>query len=160
MHLQRLAADLRKLFGDDNAVDLKHPLFLSVTHLDLLDGIDTENKVWMKCLSTLPALTHLALTAPNEDDLPLMRDILGASPRMQILLAVFDDSSACAATSFAAGIHFVHARLVVGLDDGEGADWERDARGGEGMWNRAENFVARKRRGEIKDRELLFYGRR
>ncbi|KAJ7699011.1 hypothetical protein B0H17DRAFT_317412 [Mycena rosella] len=63
MCLQRLSANLLELFGQHSAGDLKHPLFRSVTHIGLIDGIEAGDVVWMKRLSTLPALrTWCSLT--------------------------------------------------------------------------------------------------
>ncbi|KAJ7699042.1 hypothetical protein B0H17DRAFT_317742 [Mycena rosella] len=119
------------------------------------------------------SLTHLAFEAPNEPN-PLIHNILGATPRIQVLLIVFDVSYGPQASSFVEGIDFLDPRLVVALYDDYCRDWERGARDGKDIWMRAEEFVARKRQGEItgasdlfvayplatsKGRRLLFHGR-
>ncbi|KAJ6546089.1 hypothetical protein DFH09DRAFT_1367519 [Mycena vulgaris] len=78
----------------------------------------------------LPTLTHLCLSRILMPE-PLEK-LLKASPRLQLLV-----------------IPFVDPRLVLATY-GEGlSDWETGARGGEDIWARAENFLARKRRKEI-----------
>ncbi|KAJ7699024.1 hypothetical protein B0H17DRAFT_1196610 [Mycena rosella] len=154
MHVQRLTGSLARLFGRKTAVDWEHPLFGSVTHIYLLDWITMEEEIWMKHLSTLPALTHLAFTRPDHSN--LLRNILGVSPRLQVLLVLFHSQEAGGASLFLDEIDFSDVRLVVGMYvDDYFADWERGARGGEDIWIRADGFVARKRRGEIKEDRYL-----
>ncbi|KAJ7699025.1 hypothetical protein B0H17DRAFT_1196611 [Mycena rosella] len=148
MHVQRLTVRLGDLFSDDrdpDAIDLGHPMFGSMTHLDLLDDL----RGWMQRFSTLPALTHLAFTGPHLENLPIMQGILEASPRIQVLLLSFFFGEEDDARLVAARIKFVDARVVVGLYGDYRTDWERGARSGDDQWIRAEKFVARKRRGEI-----------
>ncbi|KAJ7699047.1 hypothetical protein B0H17DRAFT_317785 [Mycena rosella] len=171
MHLQRLNASLRQLFADSDdaefAVDFEHPLFNSVTHLDLSDEPYTDGQyaVWVKGLSTLPALTHLAFTSPYTTSLATMQSILAASPRLQVLLPTFPANSATEADMIGYDdeitldldeleqIGPLDPRLVVGLyaDVNYYEDWECGARGKKDIWTRAEEFLARKRDGEIKE---------
>ncbi|KAJ7699046.1 hypothetical protein B0H17DRAFT_1049990 [Mycena rosella] len=150
MRIQRLSANLRELFRRDgeSAVDLEHPMFNSVTHLELLDDLGTKTEVWMKRLSTLSTLTHLSFSPPDGDNLPLMQNILAATPRIQVLLISFFFGEEEDARLVAARIKFVDARLVVGMYGDYRADWERGARGGDDQWIRADGFVARKGAGK------------
>ncbi|KAJ7093493.1 hypothetical protein C8R44DRAFT_890716 [Mycena epipterygia] len=69
MHIRCLSVNLGDLFRNKGnevvSVDLEHPLFASLTHLDLFDEMDIEDdegQDWLKSLSTLPALTHFGFS--------------------------------------------------------------------------------------------------
>ncbi|KAJ7749694.1 hypothetical protein B0H16DRAFT_1691808 [Mycena metata] len=59
VNLRRLSLCLSLLF--DTAVDFTHPIFRSLTHLDLFDSVQHGVMGLLPFIPTLPALTHLAL---------------------------------------------------------------------------------------------------
>jgi hypothetical protein len=161
MNVQRLSVDVRQLFresenkDEDSPVDLEHPLFAAVTHLDIFDDIDIEEEQpegmqWLQSLSILPALTHLAFsTAPNPQ---VLHDVLENCPRIRVLLVVFPITDTNGAKAYMEELSIVDARLVVATYIDYYSDWERGARGGEDIWVRAEKFIARKMCGEVEGR--------
>ncbi|KAJ6468556.1 hypothetical protein C8R47DRAFT_806213 [Mycena vitilis] len=146
MPLQRLSADLGALFG--GAVDLAHPIFSSLTHLDMMDLGDYE---WepeiLSHLRALDALTHLAITR----DVPMhsAQALLERFPRIQLVLLLYVSSE----VDFYQRMQIPHiydVRLVMGCCNEEyWANWEGSARGLPCLWSLGDEFVARKRRGEI-----------
>ncbi|KAF7366173.1 hypothetical protein MVEN_00494300 [Mycena venus] len=76
MPLQRLSLSLQELFG--SSPDLKHPLFDSVTHLDICDRADRGAAISLAYaqIPALPALTRLALEfhVPKEVALTLLEE--------------------------------------------------------------------------------------
>lgn len=130
----------------DNQLPLTHPLFLSVTYLDILPASEVPG-VWADWshLAALPALTHLCLG----------KEILGAilpqlvvqCPRLVVIsTAIF---SASQADLFADNLPVNDVRVVVRIILDYVVDWETGARSGVDFWVRAERFITRKRRGEI-----------
>ncbi|KAJ7865407.1 hypothetical protein B0H13DRAFT_2067808 [Mycena leptocephala] len=137
MNIQRLSVDSESR-DEDSPVDLEHPLFAAVTHLDIFDDIDIEEEEpegmqWLQSLSILPALTHLAFsTAPNPR---VLHDVLENCPHIRVLLVVFPITDTNGAKAYVEELSVVDARL--------------GARGGKDIWIRAEEFMTRKRRGEV-----------
>ncbi|KAJ7342758.1 hypothetical protein DFH08DRAFT_962804 [Mycena albidolilacea] len=170
MHIRRLSVDVRQLFGLDNdvygrddstelEVDLDHPLFGAVTHLDLFDEVDIEDEepeqlTWLlQDPSKLPALTYLAFnTQPN----PLvLQKLLTSYPQLHVLIVAFNAKEEDLAVGYMEELTIADPRLAVATYANYYIDWELGARGGDDLWVRSEGFVSRKRRGEIEAGELL-----
>ncbi|KAJ6546092.1 hypothetical protein DFH09DRAFT_653706 [Mycena vulgaris] len=156
MHLQRLGVDLGELFAkedgndEDPTVDLGHPLFASITHLDVFDELapdDEHDPDWLTGLAALPALTHLSFSSLVNPE--TLERILKASTRIQILVVTFAALEADVAREFVRELDVHDPRLVVTTYKEYFADWEQGARGGDDIWVRAEHFLEQKRRGEI-----------
>ncbi|KAJ6484638.1 hypothetical protein C8R45DRAFT_998871 [Mycena sanguinolenta] len=125
MHLQRLSLALEDIFGD--SPDLAHPLFGSITHLDLCDAVDSLalNLAYAQ-IPALPALTHLAVPFDVPRDIALM--LLEQCPRLQLLLLLWPRS--CADLYEQTLVHGVYdVRFVIGLLDDYWKDWEDGAKG-------------------------------
>ncbi|KAJ7285312.1 hypothetical protein C8J57DRAFT_1498144 [Mycena rebaudengoi] len=159
MRLQRLGICLEELFAVDAndvyespQVDFEHPLFETVTHLDIFDDVqndEEEDKEWLEQLPVLPALTHLAFNGPPS--LSTIRHILSESPRLCVLLVTYPKLQAQGAREFADSIDVEDPRLVVAVNEvNYYDDWEAGARGREDIWFRADAFVAAKSRGLIR----------
>ncbi|KAJ7623845.1 hypothetical protein DFH06DRAFT_1230462 [Mycena polygramma] len=85
MQLRRFTIDLQRLFRVSGFIDFKHPMFVSVTHLDILRDIaDTQDLGAFRYLAMLPALTHLCLG--NAAPLQLFRDILSRCKSLEVLI--------------------------------------------------------------------------
>ncbi|KAJ7830295.1 hypothetical protein B0H14DRAFT_1197785 [Mycena olivaceomarginata] len=144
MRLQRLGLELEELFGHVESIDLTHPLFSSVTHLDIFSVRETAQAP--HGLSLLPALTHLCLSSelPREEALRVLEECA----RLQQLLVLwpfFDaDRYLLAQTP-----HAYDIRFVIGQYNDYWGEWEAGARGRGDFWTRGDDFVARKRKGEI-----------
>ncbi|KAJ7229904.1 hypothetical protein GGX14DRAFT_581596 [Mycena pura] len=151
MRLQRLSASLEYLFGSFAAVDLTHPLFASLTHLDASDNLrlDVEYTICAQ-IPLLPSLTHLCLNGPVA--WAQVETLLTECPRLQVLAFIVVVS----------GRHIMRwvqngsirdARLVATAYNHKHADhwnhWEIGAAGGRDVWAWADEFVAKKRSGSI-----------
>ncbi|KAJ7633926.1 hypothetical protein DFH06DRAFT_1303320 [Mycena polygramma] len=135
---------------------LQRSLFRHVTHLDLyfLAG-NINNKllpaVWQEWshLASLPAISHLCLSPRFHTDV-LPRALIEC-PWISVVVAAF-----WSAYEWVAAIEFTRSntirdpRFVVMVIPDSEADWKIGARGGADFWVRAEEFISRKRRGEIK----------
>ncbi|KAJ7735669.1 hypothetical protein B0H14DRAFT_2994441 [Mycena olivaceomarginata] len=125
--VQRLALCLQALFGGA-PINLTHSLFRSVTHLDILGVVGVESA--LAEISALPALTHLI------------------APRLELLLvqwSIYNEAQYISAQEPC----LYDLRLVIGLYYGYWEEWEAEANGVLVYWAEADDFVARKRRGEI-----------
>ncbi|KAJ6592461.1 hypothetical protein B0H19DRAFT_1245335 [Mycena capillaripes] len=131
-------------------VTLVHPALSSLTHLALYEeksgdqyGWDTWNQ-----LASLPALTHLAISEGLAR--AIFPQVLGECRRLLVAIIPFyyfeDDPRD--ASSFAETLYDPRVVVMMVLDYKE--DWKTGARGGDDYWARADAFVARKRKGEIK----------
>ncbi|KAJ7198169.1 hypothetical protein GGX14DRAFT_573730 [Mycena pura] len=146
MCVQDLAAHLGSLFPELGAIDLTHPSFACITHLQLLDDLDDAETRTHICaaLPVLPALTHLLLA--REPPLDALRTILQECPRLELLLIMELHWQA----NF--GRDYPDARVVGGTYFGHSDywdQWEAGAAGFPNYWTRAEEFIAKKRNGEI-----------
>ncbi|KAJ7913115.1 hypothetical protein B0H13DRAFT_1874182 [Mycena leptocephala] len=161
-HIKRLTMDIEVLFWDDNqnksAVDLKRPASSSITHLAHLEpclGVNAPR--WLTTLSDLPALTHAAFNTPA--DSWLLQEILAASPRIQVLIIAFDAADIRNARSYAEKIDFTHANLLVAIYNVYEDDWCSGQWGDEDIWVRAEEFLDRRRGGEISGDPVVIFNR-
>ncbi|KAK7050745.1 tyrosinase central domain-containing protein [Favolaschia claudopus] len=145
LQLRRLAVNLRVLFGQ-SPIDLRHPLFHSVTHLDIF-RVEGVADILPK-LSVLPSLTHLAL----DSDLPREK-ILGVLPGCEDLKVLLVQWRRFEKEGFAtAKVPCVYdVRFVIAIYSDYWAEWENGARGREDSWSRADEFVLRKRKGEVEE---------
>ncbi|KAJ7159226.1 hypothetical protein C8R43DRAFT_920776 [Mycena crocata] len=144
MHIQRLGSWLRDLFEDVMSIDVHHPLFNSVTHLDIFDvQIDFSLEV----LSGLPSLTHLSFsgTFPWGE----VRALLEKSAGLQLLLNVWAYVLSRDAQAYARSMAIDDVRFVMGLCWEYWSVWAAGTRGLGDFWSQGDDFVARKRRGEI-----------
>ncbi|KAJ6528904.1 hypothetical protein B0H19DRAFT_533411 [Mycena capillaripes] len=146
MKLQRFAGCLLAFFGQGNPTDLRHPLFALITHLDVFDSVgDGLNEICAQ-IPTLPALTHLALykNVPDGAVEALTRDC----PLLKLLFVLWptDDPDVYEAGRVP---RIYDVRYVMALYTDTWEDWQASARGLAHLWSRGEDFIARKRRGEI-----------
>ncbi|KAJ7441291.1 hypothetical protein B0H11DRAFT_2252182 [Mycena galericulata] len=163
MRIQRLTVNLGLLFlrrrrsGGTGfcPVNMNHPLFAAVSHLNILDWFDIEEEEpqamqWLKDLSRLPALTHLAFgSSPPHPQ--VMSTVLDSCPRIDALLAMFRVIKQDTAKEYLKyiGGAISDSRFVVAIHNEYDTDWELGARGGNDIWARAEEFIARKKCGEV-----------
>ncbi|KAF7377553.1 hypothetical protein MSAN_00177600 [Mycena sanguinolenta] len=153
--VRRFSGCLDDIFGHALAVDLKLPFFQRITHMDVFENFGDVS--WNKgrgglqiCadLAGLPALTHLCVHRGVHEG--LLNHILKECVHLKVLMTKFDVVDH--AREHAAAIQITDGRylvVVTGTDEEYWADWERGARGGMDFWAAADEFVARKRNGEI-----------
>ncbi|KAJ7186397.1 hypothetical protein C8R46DRAFT_1057086 [Mycena filopes] len=153
-------------------LDFTQPLFSAVTHLILWE-IDHLPRVpieadWFdwSALARLASLTHLAFTHPVPPNLTTR--ILRGMPRLKILL--MHAVNEAAATVFSEQLLLHDDRVAMldirSFDAGMGVEYMSSTRAVNAVWTWADDFVARKRRGEIeasvyymKPTEYRFEGR-
>jgi hypothetical protein len=152
MPLRRLSIDLEELFGRPQAVNFHHPLFLSLTHLDIFGTLVPS--VYTH-LVALPALTHLCLNGHIKWD--IFRFCLSECKSLVVLVNFWPMSRELEAYGFCAYAPLEDARFVVGCPEHYGWSWEAGAHGWADFWIEAENFVARKRGGENQGARLVLF---
>ncbi|KAJ7705504.1 hypothetical protein B0H17DRAFT_669853 [Mycena rosella] len=145
--VRKWGGPLELLFGSAAAVDLNHPFFRNVTHLDLFDLVKDSDTRLSAGLGALPALTHLCLN--NNVGVSFLRRVLEQCAHLQLLIHMWNHFYSEPARGIAANPPVVDVRFVVGVFHSYWDDWEAGARGGVDFWVAADTFVARKRRGEI-----------
>ncbi|KAJ7768792.1 hypothetical protein B0H16DRAFT_1411408 [Mycena metata] len=143
MDLRRLSLCVSLLF-DRRAVDFTHPIFRSLTHLDMFDSVQDGVMELLPFIPTLPALTHLTLgsSIPRGDAL----EVLARSLRLQLLLVLWLNKELHLPARVP---HVYDVRFVTGVHGRYWETWEARARGLPDLWSLGADFVARKRRGEI-----------
>jgi hypothetical protein len=151
MRIRRLSVALTPLFG--GSVDLTHPLFGSITHLDILDDMEEGATEICAQISILPSLTHLSLDFHIPTD--ILVTVLVNCPRLKLLLVLWpswdQESYELACIPRVCDVRFVMASF-----DDYWAEWEAGAMGLPNFWSRGDDFVARKRRGEIEGTVFTF----
>ncbi|KAJ7714819.1 hypothetical protein DFH07DRAFT_373943 [Mycena maculata] len=147
MDLRQLSLYLGYLFGGHQNINLKHPLFSSITHLDVFDDIPENDPQISPHLAALPALTHLAL---NHDVPPrLFREILSDCSKLQVLVNLWDSDSASFGRFLAHNPPVADPRFVISEYKDYRLEWVASARGEPDFWSVAEDFIFRKRSGAI-----------
>ncbi|KAJ7621696.1 hypothetical protein DFH06DRAFT_1232502, partial [Mycena polygramma] len=143
LHPQRLLLRPRHLFGKA-ALDLQHPLFHSVTHLDLI-GLTGVGDV-LRQVTTLTTLTHLSVSHASPRRRLLA--VLGKCPHLMLLLVKVISTSPRAHDEEQSP-HVYDVRFVEGTYPSRWTDWQAGAKGLSDSWAQVDDFVARKRKGEI-----------
>ncbi|KAJ7288725.1 hypothetical protein C8J57DRAFT_1281080 [Mycena rebaudengoi] len=158
LHVQQLTLGLGDRLRRDLPVDLWQPMFTYVTHLDLFDSFISESDAISRQLPLFPALTHLNLKAFFTPELSLQ--ILAECPKLRVFLSTWmaissggyarlpelARTSGLADPRSVADPRFV---VVIVLHLHYWTHLEAGARGGRDLWSLAEDFLARKARGEI-----------
>ncbi|KAJ7620813.1 hypothetical protein DFH06DRAFT_1233210 [Mycena polygramma] len=149
MSLRRLSADLDALFGAGSLfsgpIDLAHPSFTYVTHFDVLDFRDTD--LILAQVPALPALTHLALDSVVQPH--SVQALLEKCPCLELGLSLctYEEQEYYQSAQTP---HIYDVRFVMACRPRDYlADWEASAKGVPDLWSLGDEFVARKRRGEI-----------
>ncbi|KAJ7635693.1 hypothetical protein DFH06DRAFT_1220222 [Mycena polygramma] len=143
--VQRLAIMPQELFGAE-PIDLRHQLFRYVTHLDLF-GVKGVADV-LKDVPTLGALTHLSLARQLPHDRVMA--VFETCPCLRLLLIQW--SLAFLEEYNAYNIPRIYdVRFVLKLRGDYWTEWTAGLKGvaDSDFWSEADDFVARKRKGEI-----------
>ncbi|KAJ7601941.1 hypothetical protein DFH06DRAFT_1351816 [Mycena polygramma] len=140
LHPQRLLVR-PPLFGTA-ALDLQNPLFHSVPHLDLIGFTGVEDVLGQ--VTTLTTLTHFSVSDASARWRVLA--VLGKCPHLMLLLVKVISN---ARRTHRVESHVYDVRFVEGTYPSRWPDWQAGANGLSDSWAQADEFVARKRKGEI-----------
>ncbi|KAF7346764.1 hypothetical protein MSAN_01814900 [Mycena sanguinolenta] len=154
MRPRRLAFVVPRMFFTCDLGGFTHPLFESVTHLDLYhesglqeDDIDLNWETWSE-LASIPVLTHLALS--HSIACSILSQVVSQCRRLAVTIVAAYPWEREVSVRYSQNLGSADARVVVMVLSADyNGDWELGARGGEDFWIRAETFVNRKRAGEI-----------
>ncbi|KAF8186543.1 hypothetical protein K438DRAFT_2019800 [Mycena galopus ATCC 62051] len=146
--LKRLHCSLHSLFGSSR-IDLTHRLFSVMTHLEIFDrswdGINGD--VWSE-FTRLSHLTHFALNEP--DLLPKCCTLLPMWECLQVLVILLirpmtgNFLDEYQVSELAHESRFVAMHCPSYLED-----WSEGVLTGGDYWSRADNFIAKRKSGEI-----------
>lgn len=146
MKLRRLCFYLQEIFTTTELIDLSHSVFTSITHLDLFDPIDDSGSQWpLSDFALLPALTHLSLFMFRKP--AVGTELLSKCKKLEVLIRMAGDAFDGDCLPSIDDVRFVS--MVLSNDEYE-EDWILGTKGGMDFWARADAFVAKRRRGEIK----------
>ncbi|KAJ7036785.1 hypothetical protein C8F04DRAFT_465493 [Mycena alexandri] len=144
MRLRHLSLSLDAF---DDSFDLTHAIFASVTHLTLFN-MDHERIT--EAIKHIPKLrlTHVSLIINIPRDSVMA--VLSKCPRLELFLILWPKQAAGVNVYGLAGLPYVYdVRFVIGCYSDYWGDWEAGAKGYPNLWSQGDDFVARKRRGEI-----------
>ncbi|KAJ7489321.1 hypothetical protein FB451DRAFT_1390479 [Mycena latifolia] len=146
--VRKWGGSLGNLFGSLVAIDLTHPFFRTITHMDLNDYLSSNGISVCARLAEMPALTHLCFHDFNNAEINLQA--LEQCTLLQVLVNLRHGVGIDDLTREIPPV--TDMRFVVGVyRNGWNGwnEWELWARGGTDFWAAADAFIARKRRGEI-----------
>ncbi|KAJ7131396.1 hypothetical protein C8R44DRAFT_850132 [Mycena epipterygia] len=123
---RRLCIDLKRLFTTMELIDFSHPMFTSLTHLDLFDELSSDWRWPWPSLALLPSLTHLSSFRLDSDNVG--RDLLLAKyPQIAVLVRIAGDPPGTNDRPTSDDARFVCMALP---DEEYEADWIRGVEGG------------------------------
>lgn len=140
---RRLSLHLTDVPKSVDSPQLPNSIFNFVTHLDLFDSAHPNSGEVVACLAQLAALTHLALWKDSTD----LRDVLVRCGRLQTLVDMHNFERRSENLQSIDDVRYV---CMVVSDEDYLEEWIIATRGGLDFWARADAFIAKKRRGEIK----------
>ncbi|KAJ7445997.1 hypothetical protein B0H11DRAFT_2086239 [Mycena galericulata] len=147
MPLRRLGFHLTAVFRGMDSVD--PGLFTLITHLDIFEPLEKILKDYpnflRSTLALLPALTHLGLYKLNSP--PLATELLTICTKLEVLLGIHNYVPDLNELLPVDDPRFVSIYVS---DTEYCRDWIAGTRRGLDFWARAEDFIAKKRSGEIK----------
>ncbi|KAF8145029.1 hypothetical protein K438DRAFT_1872694 [Mycena galopus ATCC 62051] len=145
--LKRLHCSLHSLFGSSR-IDLTHRLFSVMTHLEIFDrswdGINAD--VWPE-FTRLPHLTHFALNEP--DFLPTCCTLLPMWECLQVLVILLITPRTRLLDEYQVPELAHEPRFVMMDFPYYREDWSQGALTGCDYWLRVDDFIAKRKSGEI-----------
>ncbi|KAK7038317.1 hypothetical protein R3P38DRAFT_2905605 [Favolaschia claudopus] len=140
-------------------VDFHHPLFNTLSHLDLFEAPASAG--WVDVLCSLPRLTHLSFNSDTSLENVSFREILAKGTSLQVLVLVVGSIQEIESEDYPFSEYRYFAddcRSVIMLVEDCLRDWEIGAIGGENYWIRAQNFIQKRRSGEIQAWQYVVRG--
>ncbi|KAJ7087461.1 hypothetical protein C8R44DRAFT_820131 [Mycena epipterygia] len=130
------------------AIQARHPLFAQITHVELMSlPIPDDITMWCSTLSLLPRLTHLSFN--DEDFIPMCLPFLQNCKLLAVLVSLDGKPPAPEYEDALAR----DPRFVVMCSSWFFKDWQMGVHVGRDYWSRAEDFIAKRRSGEIDARQ-------
>jgi hypothetical protein len=162
MRVRKLAVFLADLFGfprgSDIAIfpgiDFGHPLFISITQLDIFDRLDRNIQI----IPHLPHLADLAQLAFSRNvpwDVP--SEALSGCKKLKVLVNLWPDYCMQVAVALACATPFSDPCFVTMMSvyTDYWSDWIAGAEGGTDFWVAAEDFISRKARQVIPGKVIV-----
>ncbi|KAJ7451506.1 hypothetical protein B0H11DRAFT_2075856 [Mycena galericulata] len=154
--LKRLHCRLEYLFTPNTQIDFTHPLFSHLTHLELFTGSNLVLPELWSGLALIPCLTHLSFN--YENFLHLSPMILNTCKFLRVLAFMMVDQSEYPTLiedhpelkDLAKDPRFVQMACCQYIKD-----WQMGALTGVDYWSRAEEFIAKRKSGEIDPLQYL-----
>ncbi|KAJ7693439.1 hypothetical protein B0H17DRAFT_1060183 [Mycena rosella] len=148
--LQRLSTDFDILL--DGFERLTHPIFHNITHLTMFNRIEGYGWDKWKDLAVLPSLTHLCMREIITPD--MFHGVLDNCQTLKVFVnwfraAAFDELQPEWLKQYCMNLGVTDVRFVMLEIQDWVYEWETGARKGENFWDRAEAFIAGKKRGAI-----------
>ncbi|KAJ7123486.1 hypothetical protein C8R44DRAFT_875677 [Mycena epipterygia] len=116
--------------------------FSRITHLEVMDDWEeADSEIWSG-LSLLPQLTHFSFNSSYF--VPSARELLEISKSLAVLVFLESGQDPSPAAELSHDLRFVQMGFMDWFED-----WKMGVHSGEDYWSRAENFIAKRRSGEI-----------
>ncbi|KAJ6550979.1 hypothetical protein DFH09DRAFT_603549 [Mycena vulgaris] len=145
--LKRLHCSLEALFSSIQP-DFTLPLFSHITHLEWIDFPSVANPETWSGLALIPNLTHLSFNSPTF--IPLWPGLLATCESLRVLVFLWGVRGPKLVAEHQDGENLARdTRFVVMGCDAFVKDWQKGAHAGLDYWRRAEDFIAKRRSGEI-----------
>ncbi|KAJ6564383.1 hypothetical protein B0H19DRAFT_1140923 [Mycena capillaripes] len=149
LQLKRLHCTLESIFDSDMAFTFNHSLFARITHLEIFDAPNAvEPQIWCG-LAHIPHLSHLAFN--STDFISICRSLLRTCESLRLLCIILsrrpDDIGNAgdrALSELKEDPRFVMMACYPYIED-----WIDGAHRGCDCWSRAEDFMAKRKSGQI-----------
>jgi hypothetical protein len=151
MPLVRLSTNLKALFHPE-VVDFRHPVFATITHLNLTDVM--EGHSWAVGFGCLPCLTHISVDFPQSwypsglHD-RFLEDVFANCAGLEVFIFRCAEDKAVIANLPYYKYLADEPRSVLLAVDNYLEDWGVGAEGGADYWIKAERFIKQRQSGEI-----------
>ncbi|KAJ7161899.1 hypothetical protein C8R43DRAFT_991716, partial [Mycena crocata] len=148
LSLRQLYADIRPLLSN---LSPTHQFFSQITHLELIDEVDNPSPTNMGIWSGLPFLPQLAHLSFNDEDLiAISTPLLQSCKSLAVLVCLAADEYAVALDQRVLEARLPEEPRFVVMDcQNYHRDWQMGTHCGTDYWVRAEDFVTKRRSGEI-----------
>ncbi|KAJ7266381.1 hypothetical protein B0H12DRAFT_159323 [Mycena haematopus] len=145
--LKRLTCNLDVLYGPAGPCDLTHRLFSRLTHLEIL-----RFRSQIPDLALIPHLSHLAFSFVYQP-IGFLSRALSTCKSLRVLVVL--NPSGLIRTAIADHQELTHDKRFVVMECKYTEDWIVGAHTGIDYWSRAEEFVEKRRSGEIDALEYI-----
>ncbi|KAJ7127249.1 hypothetical protein C8R43DRAFT_699744 [Mycena crocata] len=142
---KRLYCNLTEIFPSPWEMDFTHRLFSQITHIAITEYVEDELDIW-RGLALIPHLSHLSFTWTLY--LPLFPVLLHTCKSLKVLVVVDEDlggSIEDSVADLAEDPRFISMPAHIDCIQ----DWQNGVHTGVDDWSMAEDFIAKRRSGEI-----------
>ncbi|KAJ6574341.1 hypothetical protein B0H19DRAFT_1371445 [Mycena capillaripes] len=156
--LTHLYCNVEDLFGPERPIDFNHRIFSRITHLEIFDSslLHSLNPDSWVALDCIPHLTHLAF---NDDAIVgIWPTLLRTCKSLRVLVVLDPESLSDLAEHEDERELAKDCRFVVMACSFETKDWIMGAHTGIDYWSRAEDFIAKRRSGQINSLQYTLEG--